>query len=230
MHGAGVLHRDLKPTKIRLRADGTLILDFATSHHIPTGKVRDPTLQVTLGYSPLEAYYSGGKRGAWSDLYSLAGIAYWMITGDRPQEAPARLLHDTMPKLATSHAGEQYSTDFLAALDWALADGRPREASFFVVRCRGAGRRRRRPHTTVPEKQHIRPRPLLYVPSLDVRAELSSCASEKPNSRAISARLQLSSFEVARKKPAMARFLRAPASQIGGRARRSFLESWVRSG
>ena len=69
MHSAGVLHRDLKPTKIRLRADGTpLILDFATSHHIPTGKVRDATLQVTLGYSPLEAYYSGGKRGAWSDL------------------------------------------------------------------------------------------------------------------------------------------------------------------
>ena len=87
-----------------------------------------------LGYTPLENYYSGGKRGAWSDLYSLAGIAYWMITGERPQEAPERMLGDTMPKLASLPDASQYTPDFLAALDWALeldADNRPREAQIF---------------------------------------------------------------------------------------------------
>jgi serine/threonine protein kinase len=135
MHEAGVLHRDLKPTRIRLRADGTpVILDFGAAHHVPTGRLRDATLQVTLGYAPLEVYYSGGKRGPWSDIYSLAGIAYWMISGERPQEAPERMLGDTMPKLASLPDAGQYTPDFLAALDWALeldADNRPREAKTF---------------------------------------------------------------------------------------------------
>jgi serine/threonine-protein kinase len=57
-----------------------------------------------------------------------------VITGERPQEAPERLLGDTMPKLASLPDASQYTPDFLAALDWALeldADKRPREAQIF---------------------------------------------------------------------------------------------------
>src|SRR5262249_6970953 len=98
MPRAGVLHRDLQPTRLRLRADESpVILDFGAAHHVPVGRTRVATLQVTLGYSPLEAYYSTGERGAWSDLYALGGVAYWLITGERPHEAPARLLGERQP-------------------------------------------------------------------------------------------------------------------------------------
>ena len=132
MHEAGVLHRDLKPTRIRLRADGSpVILDFGAAHHIPSGRLRDTTLQVTVGYAPIEAYYTAGKRGPWSDLYSFAAIAYWAITGERPQEAPERLLANVLPALVATQDVSQFTPDFLAALDWALEldpDQRPRDA------------------------------------------------------------------------------------------------------
>ena len=132
MHEAGVQHRDLRPTRIRLRADGSpVLLDFGAAHHVPAGRLRDSTMQVTLGYAPLEAYYSAGKRGPWSDLYSLGGIAYWAITGERPQEAPERLLANAMPKLAELDDVGQFTPDFLSALDWSLeleSEKRPRDA------------------------------------------------------------------------------------------------------
>ena len=135
MHGAGLVHLDLRPSKLRLRADGTALIvgSAGGAQYVPSGRVRDAILQVTLGYSPLETYYSSGERGPWSDLYALAAIAYWLLTGERPQEAPERLLEDALPKLAESEdlAGG-YSRDFLAALDWALQlrpEARPSDAT-----------------------------------------------------------------------------------------------------
>ena len=135
MHGAGLVHLDLRPSKLRLRADGTALIvgSAGAAQHTPSGRDRDAMLQVTLGYSPLEIYYSTGKRGPWSDLYALAAIAYWLLTEEKPHEAPARLLDDALPKLAESDdlAGG-YSRDFLAALDWALQlrpEDRPHDAA-----------------------------------------------------------------------------------------------------
>ena len=132
LHDAGIHHGDMKPGRVRLRADGApVILDFGAAHHVRIGRARDSPLQVTPGYAPIETYYTSGKRGPWSDLYSVAAIAYWAITGDRPQEAPERALADKTPRLRGHVDLGSLSADFLAAIDWALEvdpDKRPRDA------------------------------------------------------------------------------------------------------
>jgi serine/threonine protein kinase len=43
-----------------------------------------------------------GQPGPWSDLYALGGVLYWMITGNKPHEAAARIKADTMPSALQS--------------------------------------------------------------------------------------------------------------------------------
>jgi serine/threonine protein kinase len=128
VHNAGYLHRDVKPSNIFVRYDGSpVLLDFGSARR----KNNELTAIVTPGYAPFEQYHTQGKQGPWSDLYALAGVLYWMVTGNRPLEAPARVRQDTMPPAVTAAKGK-YRAEFLAAIDWALApheDARPRSVS-----------------------------------------------------------------------------------------------------
>jgi hypothetical protein len=63
----------------------------------------------------------------------MGGVMYWMITGEKPMEAPARLKEDTMVPVREM-ARERFSPTFLAAVDWALQtdeDKRPRTVAEF---------------------------------------------------------------------------------------------------
>jgi serine/threonine protein kinase len=128
VHNAGYLHRDIKPSNIFVRYDGSpVLLDFGSARQ----KSNELTAIVTPGYAPFEQYHTQGKQGPWSDLYALAGVLYWMVAGQRPLEAPARVRQDTMPSAVTAAKGK-YRPEFLAAIDWALApheDARPRSVS-----------------------------------------------------------------------------------------------------
>ena len=128
VHDAGYLHRDIKPSNIFVRYDGSpVLLDFGSARQ----KSNELTAIVTPGYAPFEQYHTQGKQGPWSDLYALAGVLYWMATGHRPLEAPARVRQDTMQPAVTAMKGK-YRPEFLAAIDWALApheDARPRSVS-----------------------------------------------------------------------------------------------------
>lgn len=121
VHRAGVLHRDIKPANIYVReADGSLVLlDFGAARYASTGDSRSLTSIVTPGYAPFEQYHTHGAQGPWSDLYAFGGVLYWMVTGERPLEAPSRVRSDTMPKAAELAKG-RYSAQFLGAIDWAL--------------------------------------------------------------------------------------------------------------
>jgi serine/threonine protein kinase len=128
VHDAGYLHRDIKPSNIFVRYDGSpVLLDFGSARQ----KSNELTAIVTPGYAPFEQYHTQGKQGPWSDLYALAGVLYWMATGNRPLEAPARVRQDTMPPAVTAAKG-RCRPEFLAAIDWALApheEGRPKSVS-----------------------------------------------------------------------------------------------------
>jgi serine/threonine protein kinase len=126
VHTSGYLHRDVKPGNVYIRNDGSpVLLDFGSARQ----KNQELTAIVSPGYAPFEQYHTQGKQGPWSDLYAFAGVLYWMITGERPLEAAARVRKDTMlPALQAADRG-RYSTGFLAAVDWALApheDNRPK--------------------------------------------------------------------------------------------------------
>ena len=119
VHTAGYLHRDIKPGNIYVRYDGSpVLLDFGSARQ--DGK-DDLTAIVTPGYAPFEQYHSHGQQGPWSDVYAFAGVLYWVVTGQRPLEAAARVREDTLPPAVKAGDRNRYRPEFLAAIDWALA-------------------------------------------------------------------------------------------------------------
>lgn len=120
VHAAGFLHRDIKPDNIYVRKDdGSLVLlDFgaarqAVEHAGALGDV------VTPGYAPPEQY-DNGEQGPWTDIYSLGATLYWMITGAKPPDAPARVRASAQMTPAQEAGKGKFSDAFLATVDWAL--------------------------------------------------------------------------------------------------------------
>jgi serine/threonine protein kinase len=89
VHAAGVLHRDLKPGNVMLRADGTIaLIDFGLSKD--TALTVDATDGGTIFGTP---HYMSPEQGhaepidVRSDLYSLGVMLYEMLTGEKPYRA-----------------------------------------------------------------------------------------------------------------------------------------------
>lgn len=103
VHAVGVLHRDLKPGNIMLRADNSLaIIDFGLA------KQSDLKAEITgTGEIFGTPYYMSPEQGhgqpldARSDLYSLGVIFYEMLTHKKPYLAPTPMgviyLHGNAP-------------------------------------------------------------------------------------------------------------------------------------
>ena len=120
VHKAGYLHRDIKPANIFVREDDSMVLlDFGAARHAIGNKSRSLTTIVTPGYAPFEQYHSHGKQGPWTDLYAVGGVLYWIVTGNKPVEAPARIKTDGMVPAAKMGVGK-FTPSMLAAIDWAL--------------------------------------------------------------------------------------------------------------
>ena len=119
---AGFLHRDVKPGNIYMRADGSpVLLDFGSARRIEHDAMDQAlTAVVSPGFAPAEQYHRHGKQGPWTDLYALAGVMYWMVTGRLPLEALARLREDGMPAAARIGNVTVFGIGLLNAIDWAL--------------------------------------------------------------------------------------------------------------
>ncbi len=126
IHKAGYLHRDIKPANIYIRRDGSpVLLDFGSARQLAGAADRELTAIVTPGYAPLEQYHGHGKQGPWSDLYSLGGVLYWMVTGSKPPDATARVRDDGMVPAVRAGLSGVNGPELLLAIDWAL---KPHEA------------------------------------------------------------------------------------------------------
>ena len=88
VHGAGLVHRDLKPPNVMLREDGSVVLiDFGLAKHLDKAHLN--TMVGVLRGSP---YYMSPEQAqglpldARSDLYSTGVILFEMLTGNRPYQ------------------------------------------------------------------------------------------------------------------------------------------------
>jgi tRNA A-37 threonylcarbamoyl transferase component Bud32/DNA-binding NarL/FixJ family response regulator len=93
VHSVGVLHRDIKPGNVMMRADGTLaLIDFGLAKH------EDVQFEMTMnGQIFGTPYYMSPEQGhaqpldERSDLYSVGVVFYEMLTGKKPYVAATPL-------------------------------------------------------------------------------------------------------------------------------------------
>jgi hypothetical protein len=132
IHAAGFLHRDIKPDNIFLRQDaGPVLIDFGSARQAVGESGQALTTIVTPGYAPFEQYTTSKQQGAWSDIYSLGGVLYFLVTGQSPPDAITRMKADTLGE-RLAQARERYSPVLIEAIAWSLAveeRSRPRDVA-----------------------------------------------------------------------------------------------------
>ena len=125
IHGAGVLHRDLKPGNVMMRADGTLaLIDFGLAKQLSLEAEITATGEI-FG----TPYYMSPEQGhgrdvdARSDIYSLGVILYEMLTGRKPYLAATPMAviykhsHSPIPLLPPEFAAWQGLLERMIAKD-----------------------------------------------------------------------------------------------------------------
>jgi len=100
-----IVHRDINPRNIVLKADGTIVLvDFSgVQDAVRTALFPGATLVGTAGYIPLEQV--GGRASHRSDLYGAAATAVFLLTGRNPAELPTRALKIDLTGIVELSAG-----------------------------------------------------------------------------------------------------------------------------
>lgn len=120
IHSMGLLHLDIKPGNIYLRANANpLLLDFGAVHQMLQSREFQPTQVITPGFAPYEQHKRGGYVGPWSDLYAIGATMRACIDGQTPPSAEERYLKDEM-KPALELYRRSYSRSLLSAIDWAM--------------------------------------------------------------------------------------------------------------
>ena len=96
VHTRKLLHLDLKPANIYLRADGTpILLDFGAARQILHADLAKLYPMYTPGFAAPELSYKK-ELGPWTDIYSIGAAIFNCMTGEPPQAAHERKERDHM--------------------------------------------------------------------------------------------------------------------------------------
>jgi serine/threonine protein kinase len=123
MHDKQCVHRDISPENILVQSGSQhpVLLDFGAARQA-IGQAAQPfTVILKASYAPIEQYSEtpGLDQGPWTDVYALAAVAYFLITGRKPPTSVSRMVNDSYQPLVNETA-LNYPTSLLAAIDQAL--------------------------------------------------------------------------------------------------------------
>jgi hypothetical protein len=120
VHANKLLHLDLKPANIYIRADHTpVLIDFGAARQTLTEGGFKLNPMYTPGFAPPEQYKNRDLLGPWSDMYSVGASMFAAVAGMAPQAADQRVERDRMISAARLFSG-RYSDQLLETIDWCL--------------------------------------------------------------------------------------------------------------
>ncbi len=91
-----IFHRDISPENIIIDENGEpQLIDFGTAKIYIRNQCQVHSIVLKPGFAPPEQY-TGTNQGPWTDIYSLAGVFYYITSGQKIPPSPDRL------------AGEEY--------------------------------------------------------------------------------------------------------------------------
>jgi serine/threonine-protein kinase len=133
VHGAGLLHRDVKAHNVMRESGGRIVLmDFGTGRHVSESRLSD--LSGTPLYLAPELF-AGQPASAASDLYSLGVLLFYLVTRAHPVEGGSLteivLKHNRGERRLLSDLRPDLPGRFVHVVHRALAaapDDRPRSA------------------------------------------------------------------------------------------------------
>jgi formylglycine-generating enzyme required for sulfatase activity/serine/threonine protein kinase len=119
MHSRNLIHANITPDTILLRPE-PLLVRFGGTRCFLAARMRKVNLAVTPGYSAPELHFSDEKaHGPLCDIFSLAAVLYFFVTGRHPINVLARGMGHTMPP-ASSLPTQKFRPQFLEAIDRGL--------------------------------------------------------------------------------------------------------------
>lgn len=136
LHREQVFHRDVAPDNILVVADPDaphgirpVLLDFGAARRVISQNTQALTAILKPSFAPIEQYAETTqlRQGPWTDLYGLAAVLHYCITGRTPVPATARAVYDDLPSLLqmapalAQDFGRTYSPALLATIDRALS-------------------------------------------------------------------------------------------------------------
>jgi len=120
VHAHKLLHLDIKPSNIYLRADGTpVLLDFGAARQTLVQEQAMLKPMYTPGFASPEHYADREKLGPWSDIYSVGATMHACIAGSAPPRSDERAKKDLFVPLSKAYSGK-YSDELLELIDWCL--------------------------------------------------------------------------------------------------------------
>jgi serine/threonine protein kinase len=118
LHGAQLLHLDIKPANILLQPNSeSLLLDFGAAQRMNSSKRINNMQTLTHGFAPPEQYDKHKSLGPWTDIYAVAATLYYGIACNPPAKSKNS---DTESRLDLKKYSDRYEPHLLQAVNRSL--------------------------------------------------------------------------------------------------------------